>query len=190
MRATAGGGRAPELVGVEFKEVKLRLADGKEVPARFVLKDADLDLAFMAPDVAGDAPKPEFPLYVKLDDSTEGTVMGTYFGIDRAPKVLQRVPLVRTSSIIGVVEKPRKFYLMTAYALGTPTFDHDGHALGVTLQNFASGRRTGFVVLPAADIAEIAKQAAAIQLRPKPPEPAAPAADAPVKTETTAPATP
>src|SRR5690606_22163750 len=51
MRAVQGG-RAPELVGTEFKEVKLRFADGKEVPARFVLKDADLDLAFMAPETA------------------------------------------------------------------------------------------------------------------------------------------
>jgi len=33
--------------------------------------------------------------------------------------------------------------------------------LGVTLQYFANGGRAGFVVLPAADIAEMAKQAAA-----------------------------
>ena len=183
MRANAPAGRAPELVGVEFKEVKLRLADGKEVPARFVLKDGDLDLAFMAPEVSGDAPKPEFPSYVKLDESTEGAVMGTYFCVERAPKALQRVPLVRTSSIAGVVEKPRRFYLMTAYALGAPMLDQSGRVLGITVQNFSGGRRTGLMVLPAADIADIAKQAATLQMQPKAPE-------APKATEVPAPTAP
>jgi S1-C subfamily serine protease len=163
-----GGGRAPELVGVEFKEVKLRLADGKEVPARFVLKDADLDLAFMAPDVAADAEKPNFPSSVKLDVATEGQLLGTYFYVGRAQKALQRVPLTRVSEVVGIVEKPRRLYLMSDQSLGTPVFDAKGNVLGITLQNFASGRRTGLVVLPAADIAEIAKQAAAIQAQPKP----------------------
>lgn len=165
MRAMAAGGRAPELVGVEFKEVKLRLADGKEVPARFVLKDGDLDLAFMAPEEGAGAAKPEFASYVKLEDSTEGTLLSGYYYVARAPKVLQRVPLVRVSEIMGIVEKPRRFYLMTDQALGTPMFDQQGRVLGISLQNFASGRRTGFVVLPSADIAEIAQQAAAIQAR-------------------------
>jgi hypothetical protein len=167
MRA-AGGSRAPELVGVDFKEVKLRLADGREVPARFVLKDGDLDLAFMAPDVAADADKPSFASYVKLEDAAEGTLLGTYYYVARAPKVLQRVPLVRASEIMGIVEKPRRFYLLTDQRLGTPVFDAKGKVLGISVQNFANGRQTGIVVLPAADIAEIAKQAAAIQAKPKP----------------------
>ena len=41
MRAAGMGSRGAELVGADFKEVKLRLADGQELPARFVLKDAD-----------------------------------------------------------------------------------------------------------------------------------------------------
>jgi S1-C subfamily serine protease len=162
----AGGGRGPELMGAEFKEVKLRLADGKEVPARFVLKDADLDLAFMAPDVPADGTKVEFPSVVKLEDAAEGAVLGSYFYISRASKALQRVPLVRSTEIVGVVEKPRKFFLMTDVTLGTPQFDAKGKVLGITLQNFASGRRSN-VVLPAADIAEMAKQAAAAQAAPK-----------------------
>ncbi|HEX2852503.1 MAG TPA: hypothetical protein VHO24_04635 [Opitutaceae bacterium] len=176
----AGGGRAPELVGAEFKEVKLRLADGKEVPARFVLKDADLDLAFMAPDVAADAEKPSFPSFVKLEEKTEGALLDSFFYLARASKALQRVPLIRTTEIRGIVEKPRRFYLMTDVSLGTPTFSGKGQLLGITLQNFANGRQAGLVVLPAADIAEIAKQAAAIQAQPKPAEPA--------KTEAAAPA--
>jgi S1-C subfamily serine protease len=181
MRAS-GAARGAELLGAEFKEVKLRLANGKEVPARFVLKDADLDLAFMAPDVAADEEKPTFPSYVKLDEATEGTVLDTFYYVGRAPKVLQRVPLVRTSEVMGVVEKPRRFYLMTDLRLGSPMFDAKGRVLGITLQNFASGLQTGYVVLPSADIAEIAKQAAAIQAQPKPVELPKPV-DIPAKAE-------
>lgn len=160
MRAGAGGGRGAEIVGSDFKEVKLRLADGKEVAARFVLKDADLDLAFMAPatEEAGKA----YP-FVNLAETTEGGVLDEFYYVARAPKTLQRVPLVRRTEVVGVVEKPRRFYLMTDQAPGTPLFRADGKVLGVTVQYFAAGRRTGLVVLPAADIAEMAKQAAAAQ---------------------------
>ena len=158
MRMSQPGGARIELVGADFKEVKLRLSDGTEVPARFVLKDADLDLAFMAPDWEAGAIKREFP-HVDLEKGADGEVLGSYFYVARAPKVLQRVPIVRASEIMGVVEKPRRFYLMTDQALGTPMFDPQGNVLGISVQNFANGRRSGFVVLPAGDIAEIAKQA-------------------------------
>ena len=156
-----GGGRMPELVGVDFKEVKLRLADGTEVPARFVLKDADLDLAFMAPET-GEAAR-EYP-HVKLEEAAEGVVLGNYFYIARAPKSLQRVPLVRLSEITGIVEKPRRFFLVTDQSVGTPLFDPEGRVLGISLQNFANGARS-VIVMPSADIAEMAKQAAAAQAR-------------------------
>ena len=170
LRAGSGatGGRMPEIVGSEFKEVKLRLADGKEVPARFVLKDADLDLAFMAPEATPENAGREFP-YVKLDELTDGSLLGDYFYVGRAAKVQQRVPLVRATEIIGVVEKPRRLYLLTDQLpqwMGTPVFNPQGRVLGITLQHFANGQRSGLVVLPAADIAEMAKQAAAAQAVP------------------------
>lgn len=160
--SSAGGGRMPELVGADFKEVKLRLADGKEVPARFVLKDADLDLAFMAPE-ASEAGR-EYP-HVDLAQSVDGTVMGTYYFVSRASKSLQRVPTVRATEIMGIVEKPRRFFLLTEQAVATPVFEAQGKVLGITLQHFANGRPSGLVLLPAADIAEMAAQAAAAQAK-------------------------
>ena len=157
-----------EIVGSEFKEVKLRLADGKEVPARFVLKDADLDLAFMAPEATPENAGRDFP-FVKLEEVADGALLGDYFYVGRAAKIQQRVPLVRATEIIGVVEKPRRFYLMTdqlSQWMGTPVFNPQGRVLGITLQHFANGRRSGLVVLPAEDIAEMAKQAAAAQAAP------------------------
>ncbi len=74
---------------------------------------------------------------------------------------------------------------MTDQSLGTPVFDAKGRLLGVTVYNFANGRRSQ-VVLPAGDIAEIAKQAAAMQLEAKTPE----APIDPVKLDVPAAATP
>jgi hypothetical protein len=179
LRAANPGGRGPELVGVDFKEVKLRTADGKEVPARFVLKDADLDLAFMAPETGLENAPRAFSA-VKLEDAANGTVLSTYYYVSRAGKTLQRAPLVRATEVMGIVEKPRRLFLMTDVALGTPVFDPQGKVLGVTLRYFASGRQAGIVVLPAEDIAEMAKQAAAAQAKPAPAS-TAPAADAPPK---------
>lgn len=165
MEASRGqGGRGPELVGTEFKEVKLRFADGKEVPARFVLKDADLDLAFMAPET--DEPGKVYP-HVNLAEPASGTVLNDYFFVSRAQKAQQRVPLVRGTEIAGIVEKPRRFFLMTDQSIATPVFDPEGKVLGITLQNFANGRPTSMVVMPSDDIAEMAKQAAAAQATAK-----------------------
>ena len=164
MRGGGSGGRGAEIVGSDFKEVKLRLADGREVPARFVLKDADLDLAFMAPEPSAENAPREFP-FVKLEEATDGAVLGTYFYVGRAPKTLQRVPLVRATEIVGIVLKPRRMYLLADQAAGTPIFNAQGRVLGITLQHYASGQRSGYVVLPAEDIAEMAKQAAAAQAK-------------------------
>lgn len=159
-----GGYRGVEVVGSDFKEVKLRLANGEEVPARFVLKDADLDLAFMAPDDK-EAGKREFA-HVKLEESADGAVLGTYFAVSRMGKSLQRVPVVRVAEMIGIVEKPRRFYLISEPQMATPVFNARGGLLGIALNHFANGRQVGLVVLPSSDIADMAKQAAAAQARP------------------------
>jgi hypothetical protein len=183
MRAAQGGAAARvELLGAEFKEVKLRLADGSEVPARFALKDADLDLAFMLPDE--DPPVKRTFAFVDLEKGTDGEVLGEYFVLSRAPKVLQRVPVIRRTEVAGIVARPRKLYVMTEQALGTPVLTGDGRPLGISLLHFANGRRTGLMLRPAADIAEIARQVARTKPAPKAdekPEPPPAAGSAPAK---------
>ncbi|MBL9188916.1 MAG: hypothetical protein JNK23_15645 [Opitutaceae bacterium] len=165
-RAQQGGGRGgPELTSAEFKEVKLRTADGKEVPARFVLRDSDLDLAFIAPETAD--PERRYA-HVNLAEAAQGEVLNRYFFVTRAAKTLQRVPLVRATDCVGIVEKPRRLFLLGDQSVAGPVFDPTGRILGIMLQYFSSGRPSGVVVLPAADIADMAKQAAAAQAAPKP----------------------
>ena len=184
-------GQRVEISETDYKEVKLRLADGSEVPAKVVLKDADLDLAFIAPVVDPSGAKREFTP-VKLEDAGEGVLLNTYILVARAPKALQRVPLVRPTFVTGIVEKPRRLYLLSDQQMGCPVFDQQGHILGISVQNLNGGRNNGLVVLPAADVAEIAKQAAAVkpveEAKPAPAEaPTAPAV-APVPTTPPAPA--
>jgi len=152
-------GRQLELLGADFKEVKLRRANGTEVSAKFVLKDADLDLAFIAPEAADGGG--EVFAHVDLEAQTEAAILDKFYSVTRAPKALQRVPIVTETAVTGIVEKPRRIYLMRDVSLGSPVFDGAGKLLGLTLQHFAGGRRVGIVVLPAEDVAEVAKQAQA-----------------------------
>lgn len=142
----------------EFKEVKLRLTDGTEIPARVVLKDADLDLAFIAP-VPESVPAGALP-FVDLANRAEPVVLGTYYSVARAPKLQQRVPAVRIIYVPGIIEKPRRFLLASEYNPGCPSFDAEGKVLGIALRHVAGGQSTGNIILPAEDVAEIAKEAA------------------------------
>ena len=56
MMGGGGGGQERMEFGSEPTDVKLRLADGRELPARIVLRDEDLDLAFMRPTTKPDKP--------------------------------------------------------------------------------------------------------------------------------------
>lgn len=148
----------------EFKEVKLRLADGTEMPARVVLKDADLDLAFIAPEAAPATPTP----CVDLAAPAEPLILGTYYDISRGSKLAQRVPAVRAVNVTGIIEKPRRYILATDYSPGCPVFDATGKILGVSVRHVAGSQSAGTIILSSADIAEIAAQAAAIKAEPTP----------------------
>ena len=98
MRAAGMGSRGAELVGADFKEVKLRLADGQELPARFVLKDADLDLPLMAPaepSVGRQSPP------VALGEAVKGDLLGTVYSVAGSSQAPHPGPLVRSSGAGG-----------------------------------------------------------------------------------------
>ncbi len=163
-RAGPNGARL-QFGDTQFKEVKLRLPDGTEIPARVVLKDADTDLAFVAPDAA--AAGRAFAA-VDLQNAAKGELLASYFDVTRANRDLQRVPVVTPSTILGIVEKPRRLYLVGDQAGGCPVFDPRGAVLGLCVRHIANGRAGGFVVLPAQLVAETAQQAAAEAAKPAP----------------------
>jgi hypothetical protein len=155
-------GQKIEVGETEFKDVKLRLANNTEIPAVIVLKDPDLNLVFIAPLPDAANAKRVFP-YVSLDKAATGAVLGNYFVVNRAGKTFQRVPLVRPTMIIGVVEHPRKMYLLSDLAPGVPVFDPDGLPLGIATPYLENGRPVRDIILTASDVAELAAQAAAIK---------------------------
>lgn len=157
-RASMPGGSRIEIADTDYKEVKLRLADGFEIPAKVVLKDADLDLAFIVPDPEASAPR-TFTA-VNLDEGVEASILDSYFSVARAPKSLQRVPMVRPILISGVVERPRRLLLASDLLMGCPVVDAKGRVVGITVQYVTANR--ALVILPAADVSEVAKQAAAV----------------------------
>jgi S1-C subfamily serine protease len=150
----------------EFKEVKLRLADNTEIPAMVVLKDAELDLAFIAP-IAGTGPAKTYP-YLNLEDAGKAEVLGTYFDMTRLPKNMQRTPVIQVVSVLAMIEKPRKLILTTDQTLGCPVFDMKGKPLGIALAYLSNNTAIQIVVVPAEDIIDMAKQAAAVKTVPMP----------------------
>jgi hypothetical protein len=189
MAATRGGGQKIEVAETEFKDVKLRLANNTEVPAVIVLKDPDLDLVFLAPLPEAGAPARTFP-YVDLAKSAKAEVLGNYYFVTRASKSFQRIPIVQSTTVVGIVEKPRRMYLMSQLALGVPIFDPAGLIVGITTPYLENGRPTGHVVLTAEDVAELATQAAAVKAEDKEEKPEADAAPADAKGAPALPVTP
>jgi hypothetical protein len=168
------GGNAQERVefGSEPTDVKLRLADGRELAAKIVLRDEDLDLAFLRPMTA-----PEKPLVaIDLKDSGRPALLDPVVILSRLGRVGGWTPAASLQSIGAIIERPRTFFVIetggTAW-MGTPAFTPSGKVVGLlTMRSVQTGRPSMFsmtggtenlgllpVILPAADVLEIAQQA-------------------------------
>ena len=70
----------------ELRGIKLRLPDGSEVPARVVLKDDDLDLAFVAPNEPLSAAAKKQISVVKLEAAKAAEVLDTIVELGRTAR--------------------------------------------------------------------------------------------------------
>ncbi|MDB6064445.1 MAG: hypothetical protein JWR26_653 [Pedosphaera sp.] len=156
-------------IETEVSDVKILLEDGTEVPAEIVLRDKDLDLAFIRPKV-----KPAAPMTaVDLSKSSPAQVLDQVVTLNRLNRASGRAYSASVERISAVVQKPRTFYIpdstMTGTALGSPAFAMNGNVLGVlvlrvvSLQG-AAGRANisqgmTSIILPAEDILKASKQA-------------------------------
>ncbi len=165
------GGRASSVTPrSSVSQIRVRMHDGAEVPMRQVLRDEDLDLAFLAPDPAGGRPAPAFPTTVPFDRPASAKAMDEVLGLGRAGKLFNWAPAVGVSRIIARVEKPRIVYLFSAGfvgGVGTPVFTADGVPLGVVAMRRQPGGGRGTlmqqaaVIVPAEDVADLIRQAIA-----------------------------
>ena len=180
MSAAGGTSRQRMDITTEPSGLSMRLAQGEQVSARIVLRDEELNLAFLEPIdppkariafVDGRSAKPGpfdlLVMMVRLGESS-GWQTAAWF-----------------TYVQAVVDKPRTVYLMsgatTDRGLGAPVFDLAGRFVGVLVMKMTPGRPSGAsmvggllasmgvgngfgmmpVILPADDIRQIARQVAA-----------------------------
>jgi S1-C subfamily serine protease len=158
----------------EVTDVKLLSNDGAELPAEIVLRDKDLDLAFIRPKT-----KPATPMAaLDLANSASVEVLDEVIAINRLGKVTGRAHAAAIERINAVVRKPRLFYVpggeATMSGLGCPVFTSDGKVVGLlVIRSVKSGgggmglmsaqRGVTAIILPAEDVKKVAAQAPAVK---------------------------
>jgi S1-C subfamily serine protease len=142
-----------------IKEVKITMPDGTELPGEIVMRDADLDLAFLRPKPGSKELKGVVFKALNLKDSASAAVSDDVVSLSRMDEVLSRQASVTRGQITAVTRKPREFLRASGANLGCPTFAMDGKVLGIAVDRSMRGRSSLTVLIPAADVLEIAEQA-------------------------------
>jgi len=154
----------------ELSDVKIILKDGTEIPARVVLKDEDLDMAFIMPKDTIETEASEQMQAVDLSKAAaKASRLDQIVRLGRLGKTLNRELVIRLDRISAIITKPRTFYILSGAQPGTPVFATDGKLLGIIVFHkkpggaSASRGRAGAqgtpMVLPTKDVKKIADQA-------------------------------
>jgi hypothetical protein len=154
-------------VEVEVSDLKILLDDGTELASEIVLRDKDLDLAFIRP-----KSKPAQPMVaVDLAKAGPADVLEPLITLNRLNKAANRAYSASPERVAAVIQKPRTFYIpdtgMTATTLGSPAFLMDGRLLGIFVMRAVSGaggtsnlrQNLTSIILPAEDVLKAARQA-------------------------------
>ena len=147
-------------VNVNYTEVMLLMQDGTEVPAKLILKDIDLDLAYVLP-IKERKEEYKDVVFSKVPNSVEENaplILDEVVSIGKLRQTLYRQSTLRRGWVNAVIEKPRKYFVIENTSPGTPVFDRNGKWLGVVVYKMVGGRPSEIVTLPASDVLEIAEQ--------------------------------
>ncbi len=139
MGAAVSGQDRPSLSS-EPTDVKIRIADGRELAAKIVLRDEDLDLAFLLP--TGKLDKPLTA--ISLADASRPALLDEVVVLSRLGRVGGWTPSAVLQNITAIIDKPRTFFVAEAGAsasMGTPAFLPNGKVVGLlTLRSVDPGR--------------------------------------------------
>jgi S1-C subfamily serine protease len=143
----------------EPSDIRMHLADGRELPAKLILRDEDLDLAFIRP---SEAPAP--PLAFVDAPSGKPSIMDLLTMVQRTSESTAWVTAASFGTVQFVIDKPRTYYQVSistlGSGLGSPLFDAAGRFVGVmVMRNTGTKGSSTPGVLPADDIREVARQA-------------------------------
>ena len=116
----------------ETTDVQLIFRDGREVPGSFVLRDRELDLAFVMPkDKEQDLP------HLKLDQGPVPEPLDDLVYLYTLGKSLNREAAIALGRVEAVVKKPRLLVVSDLFTgvqcLGSPVFDGAGRPVGVVV---------------------------------------------------------
>ncbi|MCL5103522.1 MAG: serine protease [Armatimonadetes bacterium] len=155
---------------IDVVDAKIRLSDGTEIAADVVLRDKDLDLAFLKPKKV-----PETPLaYVDLQNAGTPQMLDQVVTVSRLGQAGSRALAADFARVQAVVTKPRTFYIVSnAIELGCPAFTLDGKPVGIVIMRTSRGEGGGdddmsgpmgfgdtlYAVLPCATVLKAAQQA-------------------------------
>jgi hypothetical protein len=152
-------GRGRGEVTTETADLRIRTVDGRELPARIVLRDPDLDLLFIRPVEA-----PSAALAAADGPPATPALMDLLVALQRTSENSGWRTFASFAYVQMVVDRPQPFFVVStggffAGALGFPFFDVNGRFVGVMAR--VGGPRTSPLpaIVPADDIREIAKQA-------------------------------
>jgi hypothetical protein len=152
----------------QVNDMKMLLEDGTEVPSEIVLRDKDLDLAFIRPKT-----KPTQPMEaVDLSKSASVEVLEPVISLNRLNRAAGRAYSACFERINAVIQKPRTFYIpdttQSTTSLGSPAFNLNGNIVGIFVIRAVTGGDSNArsraenmtaILIPAEDILKGAKQA-------------------------------
>jgi hypothetical protein len=150
------GGRGIVEVTSEVQEAKYHLQDGTEIPVRIVLKDEDLDLAFLVPlKPLDEGTKKKIAAVPMGDAATNLELLDSVIVLKRGGNAQDYVPMVALTRVVALLSKPRTCYITEITTHGSPAFGQDGKPLGLLVR--LSGQLD--VLLPSAEVAKLVDQA-------------------------------
>lgn len=151
-------GSAHVEVTTDIADMRMHLGDGRELPAKLVLRDEDLDLAFVRPTEPLSAPLP----FVDAA-SARPQMLDALTVVRRTGETTAWAPAAAFATVELILDKPRTYYqvvILGGGGPGCPLFDESGHFVGVLVMRDTGTRGAGaLAVLPADDIRDVAKQA-------------------------------
>ena len=155
-------------IETEITDLKILMEDGSEVPAEVVLRDKDLDLAFIRPKSKLTTPMSA----VDLSKSSPAQILDQVITLNRLNSAAGKAYAASVERITAVIQKPRTFYIpdstQTATSMGSPAFALDGNIVGIFVMRAMSAKGAASrnmrdvmtsIILPAADVLKAAKQA-------------------------------
>jgi hypothetical protein len=155
-------------IETQINDVKILLDDGTEIPSEIVLRDKDLDLAFIRPKTKLTAPMTA----VDLSKSSPVEVLDPIIALNRLNRAAGRAYSASVERIDAMIQKPRTFYIpasgSSSSTLGSPAFALNGNIVGIFVMRAVSAGDTSgrnasenvtVILMPAEDILKGAKQA-------------------------------